>query len=610
MAKGGRCLDGQLVYEVREMRSAEKILSIIRERGVRGLPLERAYRLLFNPDLFLIAYANLYPNEGAMTRGTTPETVDGMSMAKIENLISELREEQYRPTPVRRTHIPKANGKLRPLGIPAWRDKLVQEVIRMILDAYYEPQFSPRSHGFRPGRGCHTALTEVQRTWKGTVWFIEGDIKGCFDNIRHETLLAIIREKIHDGRFLALIERFLRAGYLENWKYHRTHSGTPQGGVVSPILSNVYLSELDGFVERELIPEYTKGDKRKSNTEYERIRSRSKKAKARGDIEGARRWAIQARSIPSRDTHDPSYRRLRYVRYADDFLLGLVGTKEDAERIKERLKTFLMERLGLEMSDEKTLVTHAGTDRAKFLGYEVGTMRSVEKTSVNGYIELRIPEAKFAAIEARYKRGEKAWHRAEILHDSDFDIVAKYGAEWRGLVQYYLLARNVRRLGKTERTVRLSLLKTLANKHKTTVRKVWDRYKYRHQTNNGGRRGLRVQVDREDKKPLVAAFGEIPLKRQMGAVLKDHINGISFQARHTEIIQRLQAERCEICGSDEDVQVHHIRKLADLQRKGQSERPLHVKIMAARRRKTLVVCQTCHLDIHAGRPLRRNVHAE
>lgn len=161
MAKGGRCLDGQLVYEVREMRSAEKILSIIRERGVRGLPLERAYRLLFNPDLFLIAYANLYPNEGAMTRGTTPETVDGMSMAKIENLISELREEQYRPTPVRRTHIPKANGKLRPLGIPAWRDKLVQEVIRMILDAYYEPQFSPRSHGFRPGRGCHTALSLI-----------------------------------------------------------------------------------------------------------------------------------------------------------------------------------------------------------------------------------------------------------------------------------------------------------------------------------------------------------------------------------------------------------------------------------------------------------------
>jgi len=610
MAKGGRCLDGQPVYEVREMRNAEKILSIIRERGARGLPLERAYRLLFTPDLFLIAYANLYPNEGAMTRGTTPETVDGMSMAKIENLISELREERYRPTPVRRTYIPKANGKMRPLGIPTWRDKLVQEVIRLILDAYYEPQFSPRTHGFRPGRGCHTALTEIQRTWKGTVWFIEGDIKGCFDNIRHETLLAIIREKIHDGRFLALIERFLRAGYLEDWKYHRTHSGTPQGGVVSPILSNVYLSELDRFAERELIPEYTKGDKRRSNTEYERIRSRAKKAKARGDHEGARRWAIQARTIPSRDAYDPSYRRLRYVRYADDFLLGLVGTKEDAERIKGQLKTFLKERLGLEMSDEKTLVTHAGTDRAKFLGYEVGTMRSAEKTSINGYIELRVPEAKLAAVETRYKRGSKAHHRAEILHDSDFDIVAKYGAEWRGLVQYYLLARNVRKLGKTERTVRLSLLKTLANKHKTTVKAVWDRYRYRNQTDNGGRMGLRVQVDREAKKPLVATFGEIPLKRRMGAVLKDHINGISFQPRHTEIIQRLQAERCEICGSDEGIQVHHIRKLADLQREGQSERPLHVKIMAARRRKTLVVCKTCHLDIHAGRPLRREVHAD
>lgn len=587
------------------MRNAETILAIIRERGKRGLPLERAYRLLFNPDLFLLAYADLYPNEGAMTKGITGETVDGMSMGKIETLIKELRDEKYQPSPARRTFIPKANGKKRPLGIPTWRDKLVQEAIRLILDAYYEPKFSPRSHGFRPGRGCHTALTEIQRTWRGAVWFVEGDIRGCFDNIQHRVLLDIIRRDIHDGRFVALIEKFLKAGYLEDWKYHRTYSGTPQGGVVSPILSNIYLNELDSFVEGELIPEYTKGDTRKSNKEYERLRSRCKKAKAKGDMVASRHWAIQARALPSQDTHDPDFKRLRYVRYADDFLLSLVGSKEDAEGIKERLRTFLMERLGLEMSEAKTLVTNAGTDRAKFLGYEVGAMRSDSKPSVNGGIELRVPEAKFEEIEDRHKRKSKAHHRAELIEDCDFDIVAKYGAEWRGVVRYYLLARNVRRFGKIERTVRLSLLKTLANKHKTTVKKVWRQYKYRHQTDNGGRMGLRVTVEREGKDPLIASFGEIPLKRRQGEILEDHINGISLQARHTEILQRLQAGTCEICGSKDQVQVHHIRKLADLNRKGKAERPLHVKIMAARRRKTLVVCKTCHLDIHSGRPLKR-----
>jgi hypothetical protein len=422
-------------------------------------------------------------------------------------------------------------------------------------------------------------------------------------------LLDIIREKIHDGRFVNLIGKFLKAGYLEDWTYHRTYSGTPQGGVVSPILSNIYLAELDRFVERELIPDYTKGDQRKSNQEYERYRSRAKKAKAKGKMELARHWAKIARTIPSQDAHDPDFRRLRYVRYADDFLLGLIGTKEEAERIKERLRTSLMGRLGLEMSAEKTLITHAGTDHARFLGYEIGTMHSESRTSVNGHIELLIPEGKLTKVEARYMRGSKAIHRAEILEDSDFDIVAKYGAEWRGLVQYYLLARNVRKLGKVERTAKLALLKTLANKHKTTVRTVWRRYRYRHQTDNGGRMGLMVKIEREGKDPLVASFGEIPLRRQSRAILADHINGISYQARHTEILQRLQADRCEICGSNDRVQVHHTRKLADLQRRGQAERPLHVKIMAARRRKTLVVCTPCHQDIHAGRPLQRKSHA-
>jgi len=584
------------------MRNADTTLIVIRKRGERGLHLERVYRSLFNPELFLAAYANLYSNKGAMTKGTTTETVDGMSLAKIKAIIEEIRLERFRWTPVRRILIPKTNGKMRPLGIPTWRDKLVQEVIRLILESYYEPQFSPASHGFRPERGCHTALTNVQRTWKGTKWFVEGDIKGCFDNIDHTILLNILKKKIHDGRFIALIEGLLKAGYLEDWKYHRTHSGTPQGGVVSPILANIYLSEFDSFVTGELIPDYTKGIKRKGNTEYERLRSRAKKAKARNDLETARYWRIQASKLPSQEPSDPNYRRLFYVRYADDFLLGLIGTGSEAEVIKQRVKNWLRENLKLEMPDEKTLITHAKTDRAKFLGYEVGVMYSDSRPAVNGHIELRIPEAKLKAIEDRYKRGSKAHHRAELNNDSDFDIVAKYGAELRGLVQFYKLARNIRRIGAVTRTIRLSLLKTLANKHKTTVMKVWKQFQYCHMTGDGTRMGLRVVVDREDKNPLIATFDDLPLKRQEFAVIQDELPTWTRRIKRTELIDRLLADECELCGSKEDVEVHHIRALKDLNKTGREAVPAHVFVMSARKRKTLVVCRKCHDAIHAGRP--------
>ncbi len=175
------------------MRKAETVLSVIRERGKRGLPLTDVYRQLYNEELYLRAYGRIYRNDGAMTRGMTDETVDGMSREKILSIIEALRGERYRWTPVRRVEIPKKNGKTRPLGIPTWSDKLLQEVMRLIMEAYYEPQFSDLSHGFRPQRGCHTALASIQRGWTGTKWFIEGDIKGCFDNIDHEVLLKILR---------------------------------------------------------------------------------------------------------------------------------------------------------------------------------------------------------------------------------------------------------------------------------------------------------------------------------------------------------------------------------------------------------------------------------
>jgi group II intron reverse transcriptase/maturase len=265
------------------MQNAETVLSVLRERGRKGLPLDELYRQLFNPQLYLLAYGRIYSNDGAMTPGVTGETVDGMSLGRIDRVIDAVRHEPYRFSPARRVYIPKRNGKLRPLGLPTWSDKLLDEVVRLLLEAYYEPQFSDRSHGFRPGRGCHTALTEVANTWTGTTWFVEGDVADCFGKLDHDVMVGILGEKIHDNRFLRLMRNMLRAGYLEEWEWNATLNGTPQGGVASPILCNIYLHKLDHFVETTLIPEYTRGDKRTRNAEYERLRHASARARKKGE---------------------------------------------------------------------------------------------------------------------------------------------------------------------------------------------------------------------------------------------------------------------------------------------------------------------------------------
>src|ERR1700730_4394678 len=374
MAKGARRVRCP-VAEICVMQKVNALLDIYQKRGAKGLPLERVYRHLFDPELFLRAYGKVYRNDGAMTKGTTEETVDGMTMQRVRDIIALLRTERYKWTPVRRTEIPKANGKMRPLGIPTWSDKLVQEVLRTLLGSYYEQRFSTHSHGFRPERSCHTALREIQEKWTGTIWFIEGDIRGCFDNIDHTILLQIIGRDIHDGRLLELISGLLNSGYMEGWRYHDTLSGTPQGGIISPLLAHIYLNELDRFAEDTLIPAYTKGYRRRNGREYHRLTEHICSARRRSDLVEVKRLTLIRRSMPSMDTHDPDFRRLRYVRYADDFLLGFAGPKNEAEAIRQRLGEFLGEHLKLTLSQEKTLITHAHEDKAKFMGYEITAVR-------------------------------------------------------------------------------------------------------------------------------------------------------------------------------------------------------------------------------------------
>ena len=396
----------------------------------------------------------------------------------------------------------------------------------MILEAYYEPQFSDHSHGFRPDRGCHTTLGEVATYWSGTRWFVEGDIKGCFDNIDHEVLLSVLGEKLHDNRFLRLLKYLLKAGYLEDWTYGRTLSGTPQDSVVSPILANIYLDRLDKYVENVLIPAHTRGTDRRDNREYTRLRNRMVYHRNAGHHSLAAELRKQMKQLPSRDPHDPDYRRLRYVRYADDFVLGFIGPKAEVKQIKDSLETFLRDTLKLELSGEKTLVTHATSQAAKFLGYELVNQQANDKLDpaygriVNGTIGLRVPATVIEHHCQAYMSNGKPAHRNDRLSDDDFTIVGRYQAEFRGIIQYYVLAFNVSHFARLKWVMEWSLARTLANKHKTTSRKVFRRYKSTAQTEHGTRKCLRVVVERGDgKRPLVAEFGGISLKRNRQAVL-------------------------------------------------------------------------------------------
>ena len=493
------------------MQSAETVLDVLRERGRRGLPCEELYRQLFNPHLYLLAYGRLYSNHGAMTPGADGETVDGMSLAKIGRVIDALRHERFRFQPVKRVYIPKKNGKLRPLGLPSWSDKLVGEVIRLLLEAYYEPRFSGRSHGFRSGRGCHTALSEVAAKWTGTAWFIEGDISDCFGSLDHSVMLSILAENIHDNRFLRLIRKMLQAGYLEDWEWNATLSGCPQGGVASPVLSNIYLDRLDKFVETILIPEYTRGVFRKDNPEYGRVRMAAARARRRGDRQQRPHLRKRLRGLPSGDPRDPGFRRLHYTRYADDHLLGFTGPRAEAEQIKDRLAAFLRDELKLELSPEKTLITHARTGAARFLGYEITTQHSrVPRRKVNGVISLRVPRQVIKAKCAPYFKLGKPERRTELINCDDLTIISTYGAEYRGLVQYYLLAGDVWRLKRLRWVTETSMLKTLAAKHDSSVTKMARKYKATIATPHGPRTCFEATVERAGKKPLVATVRRNP----------------------------------------------------------------------------------------------------
>ena len=600
------------------MRSPERVLNSLNEHSKdSSYKFERLYRILFNEELFYVAYQKIASNGGSTTKGSDGRSIDEMSLARIETLIASLKDESYQPHPSRRVHIPKKNGKTRPLGIPAFEDKLVQEVVRMILEAIYEGHFETTSHGFRPKRSCHTALLHIQKTFSGAKWFIEGDIKGFFDNIDHDVLVGILRERISDDRFIRLIRKFLKAGYVEDWTFHNTYSGMPQGGIVSPILANIYLDKLDKYV-KEYIRHFDMGTKRRPGKESNDLANERKRTvrKLKKVKDGTEKAALVARlkaieqeraAFPSGDEMDGSYRRLKYIRYADDFILGVIGSKEDALRIKEDIKSFLSESLALELSEEKTLITHTGKS-AKFLGYEITVTRNNhQRRDVQGRLRrtygkrvrlnvsmatLRDKLLEYGAMEIKLRNGKEIWKpkcRSGLIFNDDLEILDRYNRETVGFCNYYLIANNCVVLHNFRYIMEYSMYKTFAGKYRSTVRKI--NKKYRHN---------KLFTVKYEQKGVIKSrtFYKTSFKRRTTAFNGScDIEPYSIaDVSRTNLTDRLKAEKCELCGATGKLIMHHVRNLKDLKGKESWKR-----LMSARKRKTIALCPSCHRLRHLGK---------
>ncbi len=380
------------------------------------------------------------------------------------------------------------------------------------------------------------------------------------------------------------------------------------GGVVSPVLSNIYLDRLDRYIEQTLLPAHNRGARRSPYRPYMRLWQRACRLEQQGDRQGGQQLRRQMKTMPSRDPNDEGYRRLHYCRYADDWLLGFAGPKREAEQIKAEVGQFLREQLKLELSPTKTLITHGRTQAARFLGYEIVVLHADHKhdqrghRSINAAIGLKVPVDVIRAKCKPYLHHGRPIRRTERTVDTDFSIVRQFQAEFRGVAEYYRLAFNRHRLSRLKYVMERSLTKTLAHKYRIRVAQVYRRYRAVLTTEHGPRRGLQVTVPRDGgRPPLVAQWGGISLARDITPrpLYDDPVR--IWSSRRSEVVQRLLADTCELCGSTEQVEVHHIRALKDLNPKGRKHLPEWAVRMAARRRKTLIVCRVCHESIHAGR---------
>ena len=652
------------------------------------------HTLLYDESLWFQAYQNIYSNKGAFTKGSDDsDTLDNFDKERVSKIIASLKDMSYQCKPARRINIPKANGSTRPLSIPCGTDKLVQEACRIILEAVFEPKFSDSSHGFRPGRSCHTALQKVS-TWTSTKWWIEFDIKGCFDNIGHNILINIMEKRIHDLRFLGLIRKFLNAGYIDNFQYHNTYSGTPQGGIISPLLANVYLNELDQFVDKlcesknnkevknnvssnyiKLSNDYKNSRikikhyqekyettkkyivknlvnknfseeieilfkecfKHNENKEHSKLKNKCIKLERmlglhRRDLYQAFKIfeyesKIKENIILSETTYkeretikctenNPDFERLHYVRYADDFILGHVGTKDGSQEIYDSIVNFIESNLKLEISKEKSKITF-GSEGLIFLGYNISMSKTSDSktTFVNsngtevirkrhiGKPVFKVPVERAIKFVNKNEYGSyvenNSTHRTYLQNFDEIEIIKQYNAELRGLIQYYKHAVNCKSIiGKVQWLWQYSLLKTLASKHKCSVAQVFKQ------------KIIKVKLDPQTKSKIW--YVEFEGKQfdifniryvdyiSMFYAKDTFVNDVEFTwqiNKRSSALRKLIANECEICGTantETTIILHHPNQIRTIPK----NIPEWERVNRMRNRKTIALCHNCHMRIH------------
>nr|YP_010836030.1 hypothetical protein QLP54_mgp36 [Phyllosticta yuccae]WGC90046.1 hypothetical protein [Phyllosticta yuccae] len=560
-----------------------------------------------------------------MVPGSDNETLDGVSETWILKISETLASEKYQPRPARRTYIPKSNGKMRPLGVGCPRDKIVQQSTRLVMETILDAKFCNTSHGFRPQRGCHTALNEI-RKWKGVTWFIEGDIKGFFDNIDHHILEELLKKHFNEARLIHLYWKFVKAGYIE-WDNSKTvfvstDVGVPQGSILSPLLSNLVLHELDQYMEKLMIEQKESNGKRRpyiTNPLYHKLTMRINRAKKKiNKLKGLNqdhnkevtdyRRSIRERRKTKSQIPNPELIRVKYVRYADDWLIGLWGDKQYAKTLKNNIES-LLRTLKLELSMEKTLITLARSKRAKFLATYIKRLISDRNGSTlysrfrNENKKRRTPTGNLwmtaPILEIVKKLEDKGYITCENgvwkpLSITRFtllpirEIILRYNQTLNGIFNYYSFVDNRKHLAKIHWILKESLRKTISRKYQLNKSSFLKKY------------GIDIQIrfKKKDGKTSMINFQCPELIRSPMKFL-----GKAIFADPYSIIERKISTRdsfgqpCANCNSESGVEMHHIKHIKTINVKLSKFDQMAAKI----NRKQVPLCGKCHSDIHAGR---------
>jgi group II intron reverse transcriptase/maturase len=505
--------------------------------------LEVSYKQLFEIDLYKSAYQSLKSKSGNMTPGTDKETLDGISIQWAEEVIKSMKDRTFQFKPSERVYIPKKNGKLRPLGIPSPRDKVIQEAIRMRFQAIYEHIFLNNSHGFRPKRSTTTAIFEIKK-WKEVTWIIEGDIKGFFDNIEPQILAELLMKKIKDKNLIDLYWKLVKAGYVNDGKFTKSHLGVPQGGVLSPLLSNIYLHEFDLFMKK--LREKYSDSKRvaKGNTEYAKLRRNIKKLAKLEKINDQERITLaelaeRLRKTPSLIRTKNTETRVYYNRYADDWLIGITGNLKLATKIKDEVNNFLRDVLKVELSQEKTKITQVTQDKVNYLGFQISRrarvytesqISTVESTGITRrpsnasvLIEAPIEKLMLKLIEQGYAwekdRMPKAMTKWIFLNPED--IIRRYNWVIRGILEYYKPVENRNQLGKILWILKFSAVYTLARKLNISPKQVLKKYG----------KPIEIKFMAGKTEQSIKLFSPETLKRDRTFRLQDYFNFDPFNVK-------------------------------------------------------------------------------